>query len=191
MTKKRVDGRGPAFATGSLRKPREDLVAWPSDSSPALEAAPVSIDPEESEDTEAQLARAKQEIRRLLARVKCNLAPAVPTLAARFTSAGPDAPLQVEWLGEDDRTAADILKEMAEARSGGDEDRSGARRALVDWLRDGDWKAVKQLQAMAGPTGMSWKAFEKMKGKLGLATEHRPGIGWCWRDPYAPRSEGE
>ena len=70
MTKKRADGRGPAFATGSLRKPREDLVAWPSDSSPAIEVAPLSIDPEESEDADAQLARAKQEIRRLLTRVQ-------------------------------------------------------------------------------------------------------------------------
>jgi hypothetical protein len=70
MMKKRSDGRGPAFATGGLRKPREDLVAWPSDSSPASENAPVSIDPEDGEDVHAELARAKREIRRLLTRVQ-------------------------------------------------------------------------------------------------------------------------
>jgi hypothetical protein len=70
-TKKRVEGRGPAFATGGLRKPREDLVAWPSDSSPeiVIEPGPVSIDPDE-EDVHAQLARAKHEIRKLLTRVQ-------------------------------------------------------------------------------------------------------------------------
>jgi hypothetical protein len=70
-TKKRVEGRGPAFATGGLRKPREDLVAWPSDSSPEIvvEPAPASIDPDE-EGVHAQLARAKQEIRKLLTRVQ-------------------------------------------------------------------------------------------------------------------------
>ena len=71
-TKKYVDGsRGPAFATGGLRKPREDLVAWPSDSSPdiVVDSMPASIDPEE-EDVHAQLARAKHEIRRLLTRVQ-------------------------------------------------------------------------------------------------------------------------
>jgi hypothetical protein len=37
--------------------------------------------------------------RRLFARVKCNVAPAAPTLAFRCASDGRDAPLCVEWLG--------------------------------------------------------------------------------------------
>ena len=70
MSKKHGDARGPAFATGGLRKPREDLVAWPSESGPAIETAPVSIDPEDGEDVHSELARAKREIRRLLTRVQ-------------------------------------------------------------------------------------------------------------------------
>jgi hypothetical protein len=70
MTTKK-EGRGPAFATGGLRRPREDLVEWPPDSKgPSIvDAPPVSIDPEEAEDVHAELARAKREIRRLLTRV--------------------------------------------------------------------------------------------------------------------------
>lgn len=72
MTKKQGDGRGPAFATGGLRKPREDLVAWPSGpNDPTIaDAAPIAIDHDEDEDVHAQLARAKREIRRLLTRVQ-------------------------------------------------------------------------------------------------------------------------
>ena len=72
MTKKR-DGRGPAFATGGLRRPREDLVEWPSDSRgpEIIEPGPVSVDPEDpSEDVHAELERAKREIRRLLTRIQ-------------------------------------------------------------------------------------------------------------------------
>lgn len=72
-TKKRTDSRGPAFATGGLRRPREDLVEWPPDSKgPTLaDAAPVSVDADEDgEDVHAELARAKREIRRLLTRVQ-------------------------------------------------------------------------------------------------------------------------
>ena len=71
--KKHVDGaRGPAFATGGLRKPREDLVAWPSGSSPEIvvDRPPPSIDPDEEEGVHEKLARAKHEIRRLLTRVQ-------------------------------------------------------------------------------------------------------------------------
>lgn len=64
--------RGPAFATGGLRKPREDLVEWPPDSKPVVAATQaVSIEPDEdADDVHAQLARAKREIRRLLVRVQ-------------------------------------------------------------------------------------------------------------------------
>jgi hypothetical protein len=68
--------RGPAFATGSLRRPREHLVAWPSEASEGSEgssieeAAPPSIDPAEAIDVHEKLARAKAEIFRLLTRVQ-------------------------------------------------------------------------------------------------------------------------
>lgn len=70
MTKK-LD-RGPAFATGGLRRPRGDLVEWPPDSKgPVLaDGVPPSIDPDEQEDAQAELARAKREIKRLLVRVQ-------------------------------------------------------------------------------------------------------------------------
>jgi hypothetical protein len=72
MTKKPGEHRGPAFATGGLRKPREDLVSWPTgrNDATAADAAPMSIDSEESEDVHEQLTRAKREIRRLLTRVQ-------------------------------------------------------------------------------------------------------------------------
>jgi hypothetical protein len=71
MAAKKSEGRGPAFATGGLRKPREDLVAWPSGPTDAtiIDAAPPSNDPDD-EDVHAQLARAKREIRRLLTRIQ-------------------------------------------------------------------------------------------------------------------------
>lgn len=71
MTKKHFDTRGPAFATGGLRRPREDLVAWPTESGGVpSETTRISIDHDEDEDVNAQLARAKQEIRKLLTRVQ-------------------------------------------------------------------------------------------------------------------------
>ena len=58
--------------TGGLRRPREDLVAWPMDSDgpSSADVAPQSIDPEEQDDVHAELARAKREIRKLLTRVQ-------------------------------------------------------------------------------------------------------------------------
>jgi hypothetical protein len=72
MTNKRSDARGPAFATGGLKRPREDLVEWPPDSKgPSIvDAMPASsIEQEDEADVHAELARAKREIRRLLTRV--------------------------------------------------------------------------------------------------------------------------
>jgi len=75
MTKK-IDGRGPAFTTGGLRKPREDLVEWPPDSSvargdPGTPPMPLIAEkPEDGEGPYAELARAKAEIRRLLTRIQ-------------------------------------------------------------------------------------------------------------------------
>lgn len=73
MTKKRTEVRGPAFATGGLRRPREDLVAWPADSKGPVfdDSAPASTAAEDDgDDVHADLARAKREIRRLLGRVQ-------------------------------------------------------------------------------------------------------------------------
>ena len=69
---KKPEGRGPAFATGGLRRPREDLVAWPTEASGISDAsvAPMSVDPDDVQDVHAELARAKLEIRKLLTRVQ-------------------------------------------------------------------------------------------------------------------------
>jgi hypothetical protein len=129
--------------------------------------------------------------RRLFARVKCNLAPSVPTLACRFTSDTPDSPLRVEWLGEDARSAAEILAEIHQAQAGRKKDPSRARRALVDWLQDGQWKAVAGLKELTAESELSWKAIEKAKTQLGVQHERRPGIGVCWRDPWFSTRERE
>jgi hypothetical protein len=75
MTKKGIGTRGPAFATGGLRRPKEYLVDWPQESPDAQDSAsdvgPPSVDPEDPRlDAQAQLARAKHEIVRLLGRVQ-------------------------------------------------------------------------------------------------------------------------
>lgn len=129
--------------------------------------------------------------RRLFARVKCNLAPSVPTLACRFDSDTPDSPLRVEWLGEDPRSAADIMAEIHQANAGSKKDPSRARRALVEWLRDGQWKAVAQLKALAEETELSWKVIEKAKNEIGVLHESRPGVGWCWQDPWSGSRQQE
>lgn len=121
---------------------------------------------------------------RLVCRVKCNLGPTVPTLRCRFTADEDDSPLRVEWLGTDARAADEILTAIRQAAAGSGEDTSVARKSLVEWLRDGLPHPVNQLKAQAAATGLSWKAYERVKRNLGLVTQQVPGSGWTWQDPY-------
>jgi hypothetical protein len=123
---------------------------------------------------------------RLFAKVKCNLAPGrVATLRARFTSDTEDAPLRVDWLGTDPRTARDILADLAQANAGTLRDPSRPRRALRDWLQDGTWKAVSGLRDLAEAADIGWKGVENAKRFLGILHERRGDAGMCWRDPWA------
>jgi len=68
MTK--ANRTGPQWSAGDHAPFRDDLVSWPSETTPNPQAAaPVVVLPE-APDLAAELARTKDEVRRLLARIQ-------------------------------------------------------------------------------------------------------------------------
>lgn len=122
--------------------------------------------------------------RRLFCRIKCNLAAPVPTLAFRVQTE-PGQPLQVIWLGEDPRSAADLLKQAAEVSKGGDSDPSPARRWLSAQLAGGAWHPVGVLQIKAITEPFSWEMVRKARAHLGIQVQGNAQRGYEWRDALA------
>jgi hypothetical protein len=131
----------------------------------------------------------KDRATRLFARSKCNVAPKVATLRCVFAPSNslvPDSPLVVSWHGEDPRDTHEILADIAASYAGRKDDSSKARRALAEWLRDGEWKTVQALRGLcAAASELTWKAIEKARVEMAIDSERRAGVGQCWRDPYA------
>ena len=123
--------------------------------------------------------------RRVLATTKCNLAPEQPSLALRLDSSS-DA-LRVEWLGESERSAGDLLTSDSEDRSARDE----AAELLRAELRDGP-KAVPVLRSAARSAGISWRTMERAKATLKVVSV-KLGFdagGWVWKLPTEDRHAG-
>lgn len=127
--------------------------------------------------------------RRILAVAKANLARRPASLAFQLASDGPTDLAHVEWLGEDPRTADDLLAEAAAAAG----DRAVGGGAHVDlWLRailadgESDKRAVLEAAKAAGfPPRTIYRAADRlhvMRTQSGFSGGKRS----IWRLPAAP-----
>lgn len=116
---------------------------------------------------------------RVLAHVKSNLAPKAPSLV--FEPVGVDGGFRIEWRGESDYTAADLLTKPKDTRPALDT----AVAILLKALADGPVEAI-EVQQRATSAGISLRTFERAKKELGVMTyrkgngRHRP---WFWQLP--------
>ena len=124
--------------------------------------------------------------RRVLARVKGNLAPPVPSLGFRLVPA--DGTVGVDWLGEVGHTAAELLF-SAELDSEKRNERTAAAQFLMEMLVDGP-KPVSELRKEAKAAQIGWRTVQRAKTdldvisvKLGLTS------GWMWELPKTASTE--
>jgi RecA-family ATPase len=121
--------------------------------------------------------------RRVLARVKCNLAAPVPSLAYQLVPVG--SSVRVEWIGTSEHTADALVNTVPERDDG----------AIADaetWLRDFLAKAAKPARDVyreARKDGIADRTLERTKARLKIRSQKGPG-GWTWalssRSPTSP-----
>ena len=119
--------------------------------------------------------------RRILARSKGNLAAAWPSLAYTLTADKLDGVARVEWLGEVDTSADQLMVHRVE--NGGD-DTDDAAAVLAQLLGDGPMWVKQVIDAMAD-AGFSKDQAKRAKAKLKVRSEKfgAPGDaeqGWKW-----------
>jgi KaiC/GvpD/RAD55 family RecA-like ATPase len=121
--------------------------------------------------------------RRLMVRVKCNLARATHGLAYRMVDS-PDVPGMVLVAWDKDPvmlSADDLLAPPERKRSRRDE----AGDWLLDALRDGPLPQ-KELRQLADDNGISWASVRRAKSEIGVKVNRSgfgPGAVWYWSLP--------
>lgn len=115
--------------------------------------------------------------RRILASVKCNLAPPAESLGWELVSAGSVA--RIRWLGSS-QVAADQLVDQQPVDDGRAIDR--ASELLEEVLADGPRPVSEVRRALAG-SGIAWRTLQRARGALGVLLS-RPGGVPTWRMPY-------
>jgi hypothetical protein len=122
------------------------------------------------------------ETRKVLARVKGNLAAPFPALGYRLPA--PDGVVRVEWLGETTHTAAELLQEPAD-----DEECSAGEEAEA-WLRDalanGPRLADEMVRA-ARAAGIAERTLRRARKRLDVRSKKQDGSmegRWCWVPPW-------
>jgi hypothetical protein len=121
----------------------------------------------------------EDEGRRILARIKGNLAKPVPSLAFALTEA-PNGAVRVEWKGETAHTAAALLAAPTDP-----EEKSALAEAsefLRDVLRRGPVWSV-QVKEQARDAGISEFTLKRAKSALGVISEKEGDGSWSWRLP--------
>jgi archaellum biogenesis ATPase FlaH len=131
------------------------------------------------------------EQRRVLARVKSNLAESVPALAYQVVEHTPGVP-RVDWQGATEHTATNLLAVPQDA------DERSATDECEEWLRDllneqGGQMPVKDVQAEARKAGHSEKVLRSARMRC---CERPIKVGdfadskWVWRlKPTKPQSD--
>jgi hypothetical protein len=122
---------------------------------------------------------------RILAHVKCNVAPQAQSLTCCVRSTLLDGDQRISTARMTVTGTSEIGgSELLEAMGSEDErtERDDAADFLAGELKDGP-KPVKELQAAAREAGISWRTLERSKSRLAKA-EHE-GFGasgrWVWR----------
>lgn len=117
---------------------------------------------------------------RVLAVTKANLAREAPSMGYRLVEA--DGAVAVEWLGQSERRAAELLGVPASAEERGD------LHDAVEWLcgqlAAGE-AAAADLQRAARATGIAERTLWRAKRQLGVAARRDGGRDgkWCWSLP--------
>ena len=128
--------------------------------------------------------------RRILAVTKSNLAAMPPALAYRLTDSPEHGCARVEWLGETEHRAADLLGRQE------DDDERTERDEAVEWLLDyltdrgGQAKAGDAIKA-AAVDGINKTTLHRARKRAGIASE-KDGLhgGWMWRRPLGRFHQG-
>lgn len=124
---------------------------------------------------------------RILARVKCNLAPPVRAMRLRLVTEGDVA--RIEWAGDCDATADDLLQVVKETP-----EKRGAVTAAEDALReilDGAPVLTVDVEQQAKAVGVKKRTLWRAKERLNVIAKRRAGRWWwClpgqWQEPPAP-----
>ncbi|MFN8545848.1 MAG: AAA family ATPase [Candidatus Binatia bacterium] len=119
--------------------------------------------------------------RRVLARVKGNLAAAWPALAYRLVPAG--ASVRVDWLGASPHTAEALLAAATETDEPGALDTAVA---LVRELLAGGAVPSTDLDRAARASGIAGRTLERARARLGVRAE-KVGTRWLVRLPREVR----
>ena len=137
--------------------------------------------------------------RRIVAHVKCNVAPLAPSLVYEvdpIVIPAADGDPEVETarlleLGESDHGGHALL-----TRRDGEEERSARAEAedfLRDELSDGD-RPAREIKNAARDMGIKPDTLKRAKKALGVQSERQGGIAdrgaWVWRLPDAPALSG-
>ena len=125
---------------------------------------------------------------RVLAHVKCNIAPQAESLSARIETVAVEGSDTARFLvtGTSGVSAIDLLAApIGEQRT----KRDDAADFLREELGDGA-KPTKDLQAAARAAGIGWRTVEDAKADLGVkASKLGFGGGWTWSLPEDRTSE--
>jgi DnaB-like helicase N terminal domain/AAA domain len=120
---------------------------------------------------------------RVLAHVKCNVAPQAESLACEIKSIRlDDGPSTARFTvtGTSQATAVELLAApVGEERTKQDDAADFLRTELEDGPR-----ATKEIQAEARGAGIGWRTVEEAKKQLGVrASKQGFGAGWVWELP--------
>jgi hypothetical protein len=115
---------------------------------------------------------------RVLAHIKCNVAPQAPSRACEVASVavGPDdEPVEAPVL-EMKGVSAVSGRELLDVDREGQSQRHDAEQFLTEELADGS-RATEELKAAAKSAGHSWRTVERAKRKLGVKATRVGGKG--------------
>jgi len=116
---------------------------------------------------------------RVLAHVKSNLGPKAPSLL--FEPVGIDGAVRIEWRGECDYSAADLLAKPKDVRPALDT----AVEMLLESLANGPVEA-NEVRKTAGKAGVSLRTLERAKAEQKVVSKRQgfgPGSKVFWKLP--------
>ncbi|GAA4207492.1 AAA family ATPase [Actinocatenispora rupis] len=112
----------------------------------------------------------QDETRVIVAPTKANIAVLPPSLAYRLVDAPDHGCARIEWEGQVDYSAADLLREPAENDAG------PVRTKAADWLagylqEQGGQAPAADVQAAAEEAGLAWRTVHRARKAVGVTTE--------------------